>query len=576
MRMPDLEHLSPAALHVLECADGDLRHSTGMRSLANYKALAQLASERMDKPGFREKLDSAREGARLAEKECRAFFEKPLPGNGAVCDIFPAERDAAFEGLARLKAAPLDAVAGAVDLVLDALSSVTAAVQARRSSLRGFIEGQGARLGSLCEPSDVQFVTDVRLVEDSSLFLDESAFSDALTELVHNSLKYAFAEKKGTVRLEASDGNDPNETVIAVSDDGRGVPEEIRERLFERGVSTAGSGEGLSLVRHIVEDVHLGRLSLETGGNGTRWEITLPVRLAREKLAERLPGAAAPRKGKKGRAAGPVRVPKSVLKARAAVLALAAVAAVVVAGLSLMPGRAPEGFTRAPWAGRDLRTGWAKEVIHDTTGMRLVFVSADVFTMGADEGDAAEGPAHEVAITKPFYLGKYEVTQGEYEKVMGEDPSRHKGDALPVENVSFLDCIEFCRKTGTRFPTEAEWEYAASTSVPGAVGADGPVPVPQTSPNKHGVCGMLGNVSEWCSDWYGLYDAGPQVDPRGPQRGTTRIVRGGSFLADSAALRTTQRSFLAPVDRRDYVGLRCVLDLDGNEPLHKLSSPLED
>jgi len=556
-----LEHLSPAALHVLECADGDLRHSTGMRSLANYKALAQLAPERMDKPGFREKLDSAREGARLAERECRAFFQTPLPGNGAVRDIFPDECRAAVEGLAAVEDASVEAVGAAVDRVLDALSSVTAAVQSRRSSLRDFIDRHRGRLGSLSEPGDVQFVTDVRLGEDQSLFMDEDALSDALTELVHNSLKYAFCDGKGTVRLEISDGANPNEAVIAVADDGAGIPPEVRQRLFERGVSTAGSGEGLSLVRHIVEEVHLGRLSVETGEKGTRWEITLPVRLARERLAKRLGAGAAPDESAGGRRRRGLRIPRTAVKAGGALFALGAVAALAVAGLSLAPGRAPEGFLRAPWAGRDLRTGWAKEIIHEASGMRLLFVPAGEFIMGTDEGEAAEGPPHPVTITSGFYLGKYEVTQAQYEAVMGGNPSRQRGERLPVESVSFLDCLEFCRRTGTRLPTEAEWEYAARGSA--FRGASGTTfEAASSGAGRWGLHGMLGNVSEWCGDWYGLYEDGPQIDPAGPERGSARVVRGGSFLSDAETATVTARLSLAPTERRDFIGFRVALSLE--------------
>jgi len=210
--------------------------------------------------------------------------------------------------------------------------------------------------------------------------------------------------------------------------------------------------------------------------------------------------------------------------------------------------------------------GLPREIIHDKTGLVLVLVPGGEFVMGTNEGDASEGPARRVRITKPFYMGKFEVTQEQYERVMGENPSRFKGKDLPVERVSFVECVMFCAKTGLRLPTEAEWEYAAITSVLPQVGANRAQPVGKGSVNALGLHDMLGNVGEWCADWYDLYPRADTVDPKGPGRGSRRVVRGGSFLTDLGQLRPTLRSSLPPIDRQDCVGFRVVQDVEDGAP----------
>ena len=176
-----------------------------------------------------------------------------------------------------------------------------------------------------------------------------------------------------------------------------------------------------------------------------------------------------------------------------------------------------------------------------------------------------QGKQHEVTLTKSFYMGKYEVTQEQYESVMGSNPSRPEGAKLPVTNVSWEDCQEFIKKLNFitkgnyRLPTEAEWEFAcrAGTTTRYSFGdkitpkdanytssnIDNTVPVAVGSykPNAFGLYDMHGNVEEWCEDWLGEYPFAV-TDPMGPATGKERVLRGGSFGSDRSSARSSYRS----------------------------------
>jgi formylglycine-generating enzyme required for sulfatase activity len=153
--------------------------------------------------------------------------------------------------------------------------------------------------------------------------------------------------------------------------------------------------------------------------------------------------------------------------------------------------------------------------------LALILVQPGSFLMGSERGDDDEAPVHEVTISQPFYLGKYEVTQAQWKKVMGSSPSRFKGANRPVEQVSWYDCQEFIEKLNSkgngvfRLPTEAEWEYAcrAGTTDDYAGNLDEmgwydknnvgkTQPVGKKKANPWGLYDMHGNVSEWCQDWH--------------------------------------------------------------------------
>jgi formylglycine-generating enzyme required for sulfatase activity len=220
----------------------------------------------------------------------------------------------------------------------------------------------------------------------------------------------------------------------------------------------------------------------------------------------------------------------------------------------------------------------APKEITNSIGMKLVLIPKGTFQMGSpieDEGADDDEQQHQVTISKDYYLGVTEVTQGQYEKVMGTNPSYfqkrviRKSDSslYPVEQVSWEDAVEFCQKLSElpeerkacrayRLPTEAEWEYAGRAGRKTAysfgesskslsnyawfVGnSNGQThPVGEKQPNAWGLFDMHGNIWEWCSDWYGEYPKGAVTDPAGPREGSGRVHRGGSWSFGAAICRS--------------------------------------
>ncbi len=215
----------------------------------------------------------------------------------------------------------------------------------------------------------------------------------------------------------------------------------------------------------------------------------------------------------------------------------------------------------------------------------MVRVEGGTFTMGATSEQGSpyidEKPTHQVTLST-YYIGKYEVTQAEWQAVMGTNPSDFKGDNLPVECVSWDDCQEFIRKlnelTGKQFrlPTEAEWEYAARggnltqgykyaggdevDSVAWTAENSGRThPVGLKRPNELGLYDMSGNVWEWCQDWYGDYSNASQTNPQGPGSGYNRVLRGGGWLNVAQCCRLSCRRNFGPGMRGIDCGLRLAL-----------------
>ena len=203
--------------------------------------------------------------------------------------------------------------------------------------------------------------------------------------------------------------------------------------------------------------------------------------------------------------------------------------------------------------------------------LEMVLIPAGKFKMGSPkkEKDRSDDETqHEVTLTKPFYMGKYEVTQEQWFEIMGENPSREKGRKLPVTNVSWEDCQEFIKKLnaktdgGYRLPTESEWEYAcrAGTTTAYSFGdkitpkeanysgskIDKPVAVGSYKANAFGLYDLHGNVWEWCEDWYADYTAEAVTDPKGPATGEYRVLRGGSFESYGSRVRASRRVYGTP------------------------------
>jgi formylglycine-generating enzyme required for sulfatase activity len=215
--------------------------------------------------------------------------------------------------------------------------------------------------------------------------------------------------------------------------------------------------------------------------------------------------------------------------------------------------------------------------------LEMVLIPAGKFMMGSpvtEQGRSGDEKQHEVTLTKPFCMGKHEVTQEQWEGVMGKNPcSRDKGAKLPVTDVSWVDCQEFIKKLnektsgGYRLPTEAEWEYAcrAGTTAAYSVGnsltkadanieGDSIKAVGSYKPNAFGIYDMHGNVWEWCEDWYGDYPAGAVKDPKGP--GTSRVLRGGSFGDLVSVARSSYRALTSPSNRYYADGFRLARTAD--------------
>ena len=240
--------------------------------------------------------------------------------------------------------------------------------------------------------------------------------------------------------------------------------------------------------------------------------------------------------------------------------------------------------------------------------IETVRLNGGVFTQGSpiEEAGRSSNESQRQVTLSPFFIGKYEVTQSQYEEIMGTNPSHNKAPNLPVEQVSWFEAIEFCNKLsekegltpvytidgravtwnrntdGYRLPTEAEWEYAcrAGTLTVFSTGInitsaqanyDGTrpfnnnerteyrrttIPAGSFAPNAFGLFDMHGNVGEWCWDINGVYAAGPQTDPAGAASGGYRIFRGGGWNHPADFLRSAKRSANTPTTRGHYLGFR--------------------
>ncbi len=236
----------------------------------------------------------------------------------------------------------------------------------------------------------------------------------------------------------------------------------------------------------------------------------------------------------------------------------------------------PKVVTDADFFKRIMETKLPWRVKDKATGIEMLLVPPGTFMMGASPGDTQAGdgekPAHEVTITNAFYLGRTEVTQAQWFKVMDTNPSKFLGDeSLPVDSVSWVDCQQFCAKTGMKLPTEAQWEYACRAGTTGATYGDLDLiawhygnagcethAVGQLQPNALGFFDMLGNVWEWCEDWDGPYSSGSVTNPTGPTTGLYRLLRGGGWDYSSDNCRASRRGNVNPLGAGNYVGFRAV------------------
>ena len=241
----------------------------------------------------------------------------------------------------------------------------------------------------------------------------------------------------------------------------------------------------------------------------------------------------------------------------------------------------------------------------------MVRIEGGTFTMGspANETGRLDNEIQRQVAISAFYMSRYEITQKEYQEIMGANPSRFKGDNLPVETVTWFDAIEYCNKlsqkegltpaytitgrtpatgypitaatvtanwsaNGYRLPTEAEWEYACRAGTATAYNTGASIsdntgwysansgyrtkPVGQKPANAWGLHDMHGNVREWCWDWHGSYQTGAQTDPRGASSSTYRVIRGGSYSDSAGITRSADRDSNCPFISYSYIGFRVV------------------
>ena len=294
----------------------------------------------------------------------------------------------------------------------------------------------------------------------------------------------------------------------------------------------------------------------------------------------------------------------------------------LIAGIVVTPAAKKLWVSYATELEQELEQERKREVSEGASSThQMVLVPAGTFEMGALEGDGAAvddaTPRHRVTISRDILVGKYPVTQGLYESVMGENPSDCTGSTRPVECVSWYDAVSFCNKLsvlegrepvysglddyemgmdldedeeeellnkircnfgakGYRLLTEAEWEYCARSGQRFKYSGSDDVdevawycdnscgethPVGLKKPNGFGLYDMSGNVWEWVWDWYGDYSSGTQVDPHGPSRDSFRVHRGGSWFLNPEYVRVSFRDGDSPAGRDGSIGFRLGLPL---------------
>ena len=221
--------------------------------------------------------------------------------------------------------------------------------------------------------------------------------------------------------------------------------------------------------------------------------------------------------------------------------------------------------------------------------MEFVLIPAGSFLMGSNSGDIGEKPVHQVTISKPFYMGKYEVTQEQWRALMGSNLSLFPGPKRPVEQVSWSDCQNFLANLKPKvkglkpsLPTEAQWEYACRAGSNSAYYyGDNPAdlkryawfdqnskntthPVGEKLPNAWGLYDMYGNVYEWCADFFGLdyYGSSSAQNPTGPATGEYRSLRGGSWSFYAVNCRSAIRFWNVPAFHFSNLGFRVVLEIE--------------
>jgi formylglycine-generating enzyme required for sulfatase activity len=376
---------------------------------------------------------------------------------------------------------------------------------------------------------------------------------------------------------------------------------------WDRGLAMLALGSDAALKDVAIKDLRGAASAEEQAAIGDAWWAVAETKQGSERDALRLRAAAWYQQAETKLAGG-----LAVLKARQRLAEVRKLGREVpVLSRTPPPAIAPFDATTA----KQHQAAWAKHLgvpvlQANSIEMRFALIPPGEFDMGSPKEEVgqlleyakargapswyndrvpAEAPRHRVRITRAFYLGVCEVTQAEYERVMGNNPSQCAGEATrPVEQVTWGDAAEFCRKLGElreeralravyRLPTEAEWEYAcrAGTTTRFNFGEDEAglgehawragnaqkqtQPVGRKLPNSFGLADMHGNVWEWCADWHAMdfYAKSPADDPVGPSSGLQRVFRGGSYLMSGGShFRCAYRNSNSPGRRGPDLGFR--------------------
>jgi formylglycine-generating enzyme required for sulfatase activity len=270
--------------------------------------------------------------------------------------------------------------------------------------------------------------------------------------------------------------------------------------------------------------------------------------------------------------------------------------------LAAVPALAAEPAKYPLWDGKETVADYAQKVkLPPTLTLDLggnvkwegVLIPAGSFLMGsppkeaASEQETAMEKQHKVTISQPFFIGKFELTEAQYQQVTGANPSKTKGDDLPVHNVSWQDAVDFCTKLGkqverpVQLPTEAQWEYACRAGTTTAYHSGGTIedldkvgwfgansggkvhPVGKKLPNNWGVYDMHGNIREFVSDLWAKYPDGDAVDPTGAKEGDPKnhVVRGGAYTANAAKALNCRSASRRPTENLAATGFRIVVSI---------------
>ena len=375
-----------------------------------------------------------------------------------------------------------------------------------------------------------------QIVNEQPEPLEEGVASKALREGIMAGLAKEPGQRPGTCARVLGDGKQDNERHEILMADWN--TEEGGKKNFEkpgsRFVDSEKGGEGEVFLRKVRLEKELAGL----GEEGLSWEERAELRKIRELSAA---GTEALKTGDRG--------------AGAALYAEADAALTIwLAKRKQLPTERKAGETQ-----RIILPGGAT--------MEMVWCPPGSFMMGSpgglfqgEVGRCRDEVQHPVTLTRGFWLAATPVTQRQWRSVMGNNPSRFKGAELPVENVSWEECTEFCRRAGNglRLPTEAQWEYACRAGSEGTFSGTGRLeemgwydgnigsqthPVAMKQPNAWGLYDMHGNVWEWCADWYGEYPPGGATDPEGPLHGLARVRRGGAWNYGALVCRSACRAY---------------------------------